>query len=478
MKRPALIDLGLLLALSLILRAALLGHPNLFIDEAFYTSVGAAMHQGALPYVDVWDRKPFGLFALYWLFTTFSPFPLGYQLAAIVFSGATGWVVSRIALLWTPRRAALSAGALYVLSLGLFQGFGGQSPVFYNLPMALAVLLVLRSRQTLRACGPDGATYLAMVLAGLAITIKTTALFEAGFLGLYAAFLLNHADQAPASKLRQVFNLAFAGATPTLLIAGGYALAGHFPEWWQAMVGANLVEGKWQAAAAFAQGRTLGIVLIPFAAMASFGMAAMANDDRHFMLGWMSAALVGLISVPYFHAHYALPLLVPLAAASSKAFAHPRLGPALLAACAVLLAPAFHPLDRRATQQARQQMDEAASFISQNGSKRGLLVYQGPPYLYVASGAPFPSPLAFPPHLNHAIERNASTLDTAAEVRRILAAKPGVVVIARYVRDAPLNDETAGMVSAYALGHCRKVTEIDVPELLRSDRLIIWGDCR
>lgn len=188
MKRPALIDLGLLLALSLILRAALLGHPNLFIDEAFYTSVGAAMHQGALPYVDVWDRKPFGLFALYWLFTTFSPFPLGYQLAAIVFSGATGWVVSRIALLWTPRRAALSAGALYVLSLGLFQGFGGQSPVFYNLPMALAVLLVLRSRQTLRACGPDGATYLAMVLAGLAITIKTTALFEAGFLGLYAAF--------------------------------------------------------------------------------------------------------------------------------------------------------------------------------------------------------------------------------------------------------------------------------------------------
>ena len=157
MKRPALIDLGLLLALSLILRAALLGHPNLFIDEAFYTTVGAAMHQGALPYVDVWDRKPFGLFALYWLFTAFSPSPLGYQLAAIVFSGATGWVVSRIALLWTPRRAALSAGALYVLSLGLFQGFGGQSPVFYNLPMALAALLVLRSRQTLRATGPDRA---------------------------------------------------------------------------------------------------------------------------------------------------------------------------------------------------------------------------------------------------------------------------------------------------------------------------------
>lgn len=478
MKRPTLIDLGLLLALSLILRAALLGHPNLFIDEAFYTTVGAAMHQGALPYVDVWDRKPFGLFALYWLFTAFSPSPLGYQLAAIVFSGATGWVVSRIALLWTPRRAALSAGALYVLSLGLFQGFGGQSPVFYNLPMALAALLVLRSRQTLRATGPDRATYLAMVLAGLAITIKTTALFEASFLGLYAAFLLSRADQASASKLRQIATLALAGATPTLLIAGGYALAGHFSEWWQAMVGANLVEGKWQAAAALAQARTLGLVLIPFAAMAAFGLTTMAADDRHFMLGWLSAALIGLISVPYFHAHYALPLLVPLTAASARVFSQPRLGPALLGACAVLLAPAFHPFDGRATRHALQQMDQAASFIRQNGSKRGLLVYQGPPYLYVASGAPFPSPLAFPPHLNHAIERNASTLDTAAEVRRILAGKPGVVVVARDVRDAPLNDETAGMVSAYAVEHCPTVKEIAVPELLRSDHLIIWANCQ
>lgn len=478
MKRPALIDLGLLLALSLILRAALLGHPNLFIDEAFYTSVGAAMHQGALPYVDVWDRKPFGLFALYWLFTAFSASPLGYQIAAIVFSGATGWVISRISLLWTSRSAALSAGGLYVLSLGLFQGFGGQSPVFYNLPMALAALLVLRARKSLRLSGPDRQTYLAMGLAGLAITIKTTALFEAVFFGLYATYLLCRAGQVSARKLLQIAALALAGAAPSLLIAVEYAMAGHFAEWWQAMVGANLVEGKWQADAAFAQARTLALVLVPFAAMSTYGLLAMATDDRHFMLAWLSAALVGLLSVPYFHAHYALPLLVPLTVASAGAFTHPRLGSALLATCAFLLAPAFRPFDWRATPEARRAMDQAASFIRENGGERGLLVFQGPPYLYTASGAPFPTPLAFPPHLNHAIERNASTLDTSAEVHRILAAKPGVVVMTRDVRDAPLNEETARMVATYSADHCPMMMQLDMPELLRSDHLIIWANCR
>ncbi len=478
MKRSALIDLGLLLALSLVLRAAQLGHPNLFIDEAFYTAVGAAMHQGAVPYVDVWDRKPFGLFALYWLFTAVSPSPLGYQLTAVIFSGLTGWVISRIALIWAPRRAAVSAGALYVLSLGLFQGFGGQSPVFYNLLIALAALLVLRGRDGLRHGGPEWQVYLAMALAGLAITIKTTALFEGAFLGLYASAQLNRTDQPAARKLRQIAALALAGAAPTLIIASGYALAGYFAEWWQAMVGANLVAGKWQASAAFAQARTLAIVLVPFAAMAAYGLAAVSDERRTFMLAWLVAALIGLIAVPYFHAHYALPLLVPMTVASARAFAHPRLGPALLAVCTIVLAPAYHPFDWRTAQDARQRMDEAARFIQESGSERGLLVYQGPPYLYVASKAPFPSPLAFPPHLNHAIERNASGLDTSAEVRRMLAAKPGVVVITRDIRDAPLNYETAALVSAYVAVHCAKAREMDVPELLRSDHLIIWGNCR
>lgn len=478
MTRTRSIDLALLLALSLALRFALLGHPNLFVDEVFYHSVGAAMHQGALPYVDVWDRKPFGLFALYWLFTAVSPSPIGYQLAAAAFSGATGWVISRIAARWCPRRAALSAGALYVLALGLFQGFGGQSPVFYNLPMALAALLVLRAHPQLRGTGPNSAAYHAMLLAGLAITIKTTALFEAAFLGLYATAQLRHSNHGAARKLQQAGALTLIGASPTLAIAAGYALFGHFPEWWQAMVGANLVGGKWQAASALAQARTMALALTPFGALAAFGLIRMPPEPRAFMAGWLTAALLGLVSVPYFHAHYALPLLVPLCIAAAGAFANPRLGPALLATCAVLLAPAFHPLDFKAAPVARSRMDQAARFIRSHGAERGLLVYQGPPGLYVASGAPFPSPLAFPPHLNHAIERNVSTLGTSPEVRRLLAARPGVVVITRDIRDPPLNDDTAAQVSAYIVRHCPTVSKVEVPELLRSDHLVIWGDCR
>lgn len=475
--RSSLADLAILILAALALRIGTFGHPNLFIDEAFYTSVGTAMHHGAVPYVDVWDRKPFGLFALYWLFTAFTPSSIAYQIAAMLFAGATAWVIGLIARPWATRPGRIFGGALYLLALPLFQGFGGQSPVFYNLFVALAVLGLLRGRDSLRAGQRDWRIAAAMLLAGLAITIKTTALFEALFIGLYAAGQLRQSALPARAVLGRMASWMLLGALPTAMIAAGYGLIGHWPEWWQAMVGANLVKGKWHAATALAQARTMALVLLPFAALALFSGLRMEPRDRRFMGLWLVAALAGLVSVPNFHAHYALPLLVPLCAAAAGTLSHPRIGPVLTGLAAVLLAPLSHPFKFAETAQARAQMDRAAALIRTGGAERGLLVYQGPPYLYVAAGAPFPTPLAFPPHLNHAAERNASTRNTLAEIERVLATRPGVVVTTRDVRDTPLNDDTAGRVSTYVALHCRNETEIEVPELLRSDHLLIWRDC-
>src|SRR3954463_7872291 len=55
----------LLALLAVVTRLQLFGDPIAGSDEGFYLLVGDRMLHGALPYVDIWDRKPFGLFLLF-----------------------------------------------------------------------------------------------------------------------------------------------------------------------------------------------------------------------------------------------------------------------------------------------------------------------------------------------------------------------------------------------------------------------------
>ena len=61
----ALKPVGRWALLGLLLRGATLGYPIIHIDEQFYLLVGDRMLHGAVPFVDIWDRKPIGLFLIY-----------------------------------------------------------------------------------------------------------------------------------------------------------------------------------------------------------------------------------------------------------------------------------------------------------------------------------------------------------------------------------------------------------------------------
>ena len=54
-----------LLAFAFLVRAQTFGNPVLGFDEQFYLLVGDRMLHGAIPYVDIFDRKPIGLFLIY-----------------------------------------------------------------------------------------------------------------------------------------------------------------------------------------------------------------------------------------------------------------------------------------------------------------------------------------------------------------------------------------------------------------------------
>lgn len=475
-RRPAG-QAAVLVLLALVLRWSSFGDPDLMADETFYQTVGIAMHHGALPYVDVWDRKPLGLFLIYWAITGISAAPLTYQLAAAACAAATALVIARIAQRWTGPQGALLAGAIYLVWLTPLFGFGGQSPVFYNLLVASAALLVLRARPRLERGGGSMAANMAMALAGCAITVKTSVVFEGAFFGLALVAASLRSNEPLAWILARAARWALLGALPTLLIALWYAAVGHWPEWWHAMVTANLAKGgDWATS-------SLRLVLLwrlimPVVLAAAAGLALLPRADRGFPAGWLLAALVGMAAIPNFYPHYALPLLAVLCVCIAPLLGRGWLGIVVAVVLAGLSLRAETPFRPGQAARSARTFAEMTAAIRAHDGGRGLLVYAGPAQLYPMTGNPMPTPLAFETHLSQITERNVSHLDTVAEMRRVLAKKPGAVVLPVEVRNGPVIPETWAMVNGYVQANCRPVLQRKVEDWLLADELLVWGDCR
>jgi hypothetical protein len=299
----------LFLAAAALLRWDTFGDPNMHGDEVFYHTVGLAMHHGAIPYVDVWDRKPFGLFTLFYLIGFLSENVIAYQIAAAIFAAGTAFVIAMIcrdldALSASEGEAkaigplgALLAGLAYLLWLAPLAGYGGQSPVWYNLFIAAAAWLVVRAIPDLLAAKPPATLFLAMLLAGVAITIKQTAFFEAAFLGLYAVWLLHCARDCKQRLVRIALLWMIVGAAPALAIISGYIAIGHWSEYWQAMVLANLGKPQhWPTALWNATGMVA--VLAPLLLTAAIGLKRQHGEAQKFLGLWLIAAVCGVCSVP------------------------------------------------------------------------------------------------------------------------------------------------------------------------------------
>lgn len=463
--------LAIFAGLAIALQVATFGDTNRHADELFYFLVGQRMHDGLLPYVDVWDRKPFGLFLVYYAIAAVSHSVLAYQIVACLAAGLTAWLIAAIVRHFAPWQGGLFAGLAYLLMLGPFEGATGQAPDFYNPLIAGAALLVLRDGGRL-----GGRAWLAMLLGGISITIKQTSVIEAGFLGLYALW----SAQATVARLRLLgvaLGFAAIGAAPMLAIATGYALAGHWGEFWHAMVTSNFAKGRSSGEAH----RLLGIALAaaPLLLAGAAGLVGPAEARaRSFLAGWTGAAVLGFLVVPNFYHHYFLPALVPLAAASGLLFARTRLRLPLLIGLGLYSFLWHAPWQRDWAVASTRSMDALAALVRRHDTGGGLLVFDGPAYLYALTGERFLSPLVFPHHLNHAIEQDVSHLRTGAEIDRILAGGPGVVVMAVMPSNHPVNAYSRGRVLAYVRRECRLAGVVDLAEGPFRTPVAVFGECR
>ena len=445
--RPSLAALGFV-AFALLVRGYDFGNPIVHVDEEWYLLVGDRLSHGARLYLDLWDRKPLGLFAIY---AAIRLLPgdgiLAYQLCACLFAAATGWVIWRAArLTGAAPRGAWLAGAAYILWLSLFSGRGGQAPVFYNLFVAGAACLTLRlpglaARRAVESIVANGAA--ACALAGLAIQTKYTPAIEGAFFGLaHLHFLRRAGARWPFVGLAATLWAAL-GVLPTALAALYFAVGG--PDAWAAFCFANFtsiaLRRGYPAAKIVGRLAGIGAQLLPLVLCAALAWRE-ARPARPLLFGWLTAALIAFAVIGAFFDHYALPLLVPLAVIAAGPLGQRRwLGAGVMLCGTALLA--FHLIEKPNRDGAGVRRMAAAM----TGAAGCPYVFAGDSVLYLLGHACVPTAYAFPSSLAYEPERGAIGIDEAAEVRRIMAGRPPfVVTLAEPL--APWNKASIAIVDA------------------------------
>lgn len=464
---------ALLLAIAIAGRAVDFGNPVIHVDEQYYLLVGDRLLHGAVPYVDIWDRKPIGLFAI---FAAIRLLPgdgvLAYQLIATLFAAATAWLVQHGARrLGVAPRAALAAGAAYLIWLPLLSGRGGQSPVFYNLFVTGAAVLTLRlpalaARCAARAIVVNGAA--ACLLAGLAIQTKYTPAIEGAFFGLVHLFYLRRAGARwPATMGAAALWLGL-GLAPTALVIAGYLAHGPaaFQAFWFANFESILLRSRYAYPPGLILRRLLGTnaLLLPLSLCAA--LAWRRRDElRLLAFGWLGAALAGYLVLGTFFDHYALPLVAPLALLASVTFM--RHGRAMVAALALgLILLVVRTAIRHDDAAGAYRL---AAVVEANSGTECPYVFTGDSVTYLLAHACLPTAYAFPSTLAYAPEQGASGIDEAAEVRRILARRPPVIVRGSQPL-AAWNDASRALVDAALARDYRPVFST-----ARDDyRLVVW----
>lgn len=472
---------AIFLLFAFIIRAAAFRDPNYHVDEGFYFLVGQRMHEGALPYVDIWDRKPPGIFLTYYLIAGISYSVVAFHVAATLFAAATAFAICRIARQFAGSQGAVLAGLVYLALLNKFGGGGGQTPVFYNLFVATAVWAVLSRLDLLKAGRIDVRIFLAMGLAGLAIFFKQTAFFESVFLGLAVLWLLARSGL----ELRRIvaYGVLFAsvGAAP-MVLAGLYYLAeGHFAEFYHAMVTSNLNRGYDFTDRLVRFFSLLGQIGLPLGfACLGFVFGPREPGPRNAMrlvAIWAAVAMVGVQIFPILYDHYMLPSLPAICAVAARFFDRRDLG----LICAVpligvmLAAGGNFELSKR--ERSRNAMENISRYITAKTPHGRLFLYAEPTYLYAMTGTRLTSPLVFAHHLFDARENGSSIYDPATEMQKILSAAPESVVVAVQFHVPQINRVTTDMVYAYVTSECRSRRRFETFNMYEVQLVDVYTGC-
>ena len=426
------VALALNLAAAVMTRLPAFGNPVIHVDEQFYLLVGEHMLRGEWPYSDIFDRKPFLLFALNAGFALFGSQALwAQQIAALLAVVATALLLRAIARRALPDRLTAWPGVLYIALLPGFEGIGAQAPVFYTPLVCLAALWTLRAAETGHLLRYGA---LAMLASGLAIQIKYSVIFECGLFGL-ALLWRAHRSHWPAAQIVLAAAVWIGTALlPSAAIGAGYAAAGHWDAFWQANVMSNLAVGAPLAEALPRLAVNLAI-LIGVLACAAAGWSRLdwsRGQGAVFVRWWCAAALFGYVVYGTWYTHYMLPVLAPLSLAAIAGFAAasrlPRRAALGLLALTLVACGVRGAYLLREHGTAAQAERIAATIRERIPAGERLLIYAGDPGFYRLAGSPLPHPFVFPDHYSRNSARRFLPQSPTAALRATFAHPPAVVM--------------------------------------------------
>ncbi|MEG3180789.1 ArnT family glycosyltransferase [Sphingomonas sp. LT1P40] len=424
-----LVVAAFLAIVAFILRAPQFGNPVAGFDEQLYLLIGERMWDGAIPYLDLWDRKPPGLFALFAAMSAFGNGLIVSQIIATLFAAATAWIVFHLAAKRTATLPAILAAFVYLVFLRQLAGQTTQTPVFYNLFLGVAALAILHVARNPRDIRFSAA---AMLLCGLAIQLKPTAAIEGAWFGLFLLALHWRAGLKPPAIAARAALYIVAGLLPSLIAAAAYARIGAFDAFWFANVESILLRQESFNALAAEQ---LLVTLIrggPALAVGLAGLVLALRADRSastiLLTGWATVAIIEVAILGSFWPHYLLPVLLPLSILAAHVLARGWIG---LAVFAVVAAPPLVSTLTRDAAVSRMETARAhdiAAAIPAEVRDQCLFVYEGFTALYSLTHACPVTRYVFTDHLRSSRDGPALGVDPHAELARALARRPLAIV--------------------------------------------------
>jgi hypothetical protein len=295
-------------ALYLWVRLPLLGVP-LDRDEGAFALIGRGLLQGELPYRDLFDHKPPGVFAIYaFAVGLFPDTANGIHLFLMLWNLATLLVVASLAASLYGRAAGIAAAWLFALvsAAPSVQGFTAGTEMLLLLPMVASIRLAVGE-----AVGTPR-LLLSGLLGAFACWIKQPAA-----LPLLVVPLMLMRD----AGLRRVGIWLAGGAGFSALVVALFAVAGVFDEfaYWGFTRSAQYGAENWWMAA-----ERLGIRIVPM--LRDFGLpvaALLVLPRRHRRLPSLLFLLsfASLFHAPFFYRHYFAILCPALALGGGAAFA-------------------------------------------------------------------------------------------------------------------------------------------------------------
>ena len=463
-------------------------------DEGLYLVQAQAWLRGDWPLISVWDMHPVGAPAMIALsLLAFGESVGAVRLLGILCVAATGWALfGLVRAAGGGRGLGIGAGLLYIAETVQLRGLATNTEILFApfVAAAMAVATGAAARGLRGGAPPRWRELCAMgLLVGAAVSIKQVVALE-GCLAF--ALLAFPALRRGALPVRRFFGMAAAYALLCALPTASFALAYWLRGGLEVFVDSLFVApfryslgrlGPWEALQPIstALATLLWPVLLAGIGVANWCRRPVGGDNREATtagavpeallarigLLWFIAGTLAIAGPGYFYPHYfliwlpALSVLGALGAALLARMARPRLVPAAFAGIlGVTAADAWRSdaaprLDRGIgiwQPDPVQEVAEAVELRSRPGEPVFIVNYH--PVVYFLARAGLPTRFVFPAHLSGDFDE-VSDIDTDAELSRVLASRPRLVVVDRgwwpQLRPRAASTVTAALQADYVL---------------------------